>query len=68
MNGGFHRRGSQPGNTAHKGVPACSVGEVVLDITFRQQRGGFFGVTGCEGVDEGESLFDVCHGGFLLIN
>ena len=68
LNSGFHRRGSQPSNAADKSIPACAVGEVVLDITFCQQGGGFFSVSGCEGVDEGESLFDVCHGGFLLIN
>ena len=64
--GGLDGRGGEVGDGADKRVAAGAIGEVVLDVAFREEGGGGFGFAGGEGAQEGESLFCVSHGVVLL--
>ena len=57
--------GGQRLHRAEKSGLSGAVGQVVLDIALVQQGGGGGGVAGGEGLDQGEGLFGVRHGGCL---
>ena len=63
---GFHRSGSQPGNTSDKCFCTGAISQVMLNITSRQKFFRRGSVAGSECSNQSQSFFFVCHNFYIL--
>ena len=63
---GFYRSRRKVSHRADKCVFSCAVSKVMLDVSFGKQACCFFGVSGCECVNQFKCFLSVCHFDYLF--